>query len=321
MPPPVHHLDRSAVVYGFEKTQEPRLRLAPPAEVMIETHDARTGRLKRAEDVMTTAPDYAERFPKTNPATGPIFVEGAEPGDALAVDILGIELDDYGFLIVRPNLGLVHGLVNEPTAKICPVLDGLIHFDTLRLPVRPMIGVMATAPAGEGIASLQLGRHGGNMDNNRLTVGTRLHLPIAVPGALFYVGDLHASMGDGEVSGTGVEIGGRVHLRLSLEKGAGREWPWLETRDLLITTAGAPAYEQAAEIAVRQMLHLLGERLGLSPADAFLLVSATGDVRVNQSCRMPIDVSVRCEMPKLNAGLTRATGMEPRATARPTGGR
>ncbi|MBM3491603.1 MAG: acetamidase [Alphaproteobacteria bacterium] len=305
MPGQPHYLDRSAVVYGFARTQAPRLSLSPPAEVMVETHDARTGRLKRPEDVAATQPDYAERFPKTNPATGPILIEGAKPGDALAVDILGIELDDYGFLIVRPNMGLVTGLVNQPTAKICPVIDGVIHFDRLRLPARPMIGVMATAPLGDGIASLRLGRHGGNMDNNRLTVGTRLHLPVAVPGALFYVGDLHAAMGDGEVSGTGVEIGGRVHLRLSLEKGGAREWPWLETRDLLITTASAPTYEQAAEIAVRQMLGLLGERLGLSPADAFLLVSATGDLRVNQSCRMPIDVSVRCEMPRLNAGLTR----------------
>ena len=306
MPGPVVHLDRSSVVYGFEAGQPPRLRVAPGTELTIETHDARTGRLKRPEDVAATQPDYTARFPATNPATGPVYVAGAEPGDALTVDVLGIELDDYGFLIVRANMGLVQGLVNEPTAKVCPVVDGTIHFGDLRLPVRPMIGVLATAPAGEGIATMHLGRHGGNMDNNRIAAGARVHLPVRVPGGLFSVGDLHASMGDGEVSGTGVEIGGRVHLRLGLAKGAAREWPWLETRELWITTAGAPTYERAAELAVREMMGLLGERLGLSPADAFLFVSACGDVRVNQSCRMPIDTSVRCEVPKPDAGLSRA---------------
>lgn len=306
MPGPVLHLDRSRVVHGFEAAEPARLTVAPGTEVMVETHDARGGRLKRPEDVLATQPDYTARFPATNPATGPIDVAGAEPGDALVVDILGIELDEYGFLIVRPNMGLVQGLVNEVTARICPVADGVIAFGDLRLPVRPMIGVMATAPAGEGIATMHLGRHGGNLDNNRLTVGTRVYLPVRVPGGHFYVGDLHASMGDGEVSGTGVEIGGRVHLRFGLDKGAAPDWPWAETPDRWITMAGAPDYERAAELAVREMMALLGRRLGLSPADAFLLVSAAGDVRVNQSCRMPIDTSVRCEMAKPDTGLRRA---------------
>jgi amidase len=169
-----------------------------------------------------------------------------------------------------------------------------------------MIGVMATAPAGDPIGTAYCGRHGGNMDNNMIRIGTRVHLPVRVPGAGFYVGDVHASMGDGEVCGTGVEIGARVHLRLTLEKGKARDWPWMETQDLLIQAASAKTYEEASEIAVREMMGLLGERLGLSPPDAFMLVSAIGDVRVNQACRSPIDVSVRVEVPKLNAGLTAA---------------
>jgi amidase len=255
---------------------------------------------------MASAPDFRDRFPKTNPATGPIRVAGAEPGDALAIDVLGIELDDYGFLLVKPDFGLVRNLVNQPIAKIVPVRDGMVEFDRLRFPVRPMIGVMATAPDGEAIGTAYCGPHGGNMDNNRIAVGTRVHLPVRVAGASFYVGDVHASMGDGEVCGTGVEIGARVHLRLQLVKGAARRWPWMETKDLLIQAASAKTYEEASEIAVREMMALLGERLGLSPPDAFMLVSAIGDVRVNQACRSPIDVSVRVEVPKLNAGLTAA---------------
>lgn len=302
----LHQLDRTRVTYKFDASEPPRLEVDAAAEVMVETHDARTGRLKRAEDVMLSAPDFRDPFPKTNPATGPIRVAGAEPGDALAIDVLGIELDDYGFLIVKPDFGLVRNLVNQPVAKIVPVEDGTIAFDRLRFPVRPMIGVMATAPAGAPIGTAYCGRHGGNMDNNRIRVGTRVHLPVRVPGALFYVGDVHAAMGDGEVCGTGVEIGARVHLRLQLVKGAAREWPWMETPELLIQAASAPTYEEASEIAVREMIGLLGARLGLSPPDAFMLISAIGDVRVNQACRSPIDVSVRVEVPKLNAGLTAA---------------
>jgi len=299
----LHQLGRERVTYKFDRSDPPLLEVAAPAELMVETHDARTGRLKRAEDVMASAPDFSEGFPKTNPATGPVRIAGAEPGDALAIDVLGIELDEYGFLIVKPDFGLVRNLVNQPVARILPVRDGMIEFGDLRFPVRPMIGVMATAPADAPIGTAYCGRHGGNMDNNRIAVGTRVHLPVRVPGAAFYVGDVHAAMGDGEVCGTGVEIGARVHLRLQLVKGAARDWPWMETPELLIQAASAPSYEEASEIAVREMMGLLGERLGLSPPDAFMLVSAIGDVRVNQACRSPIDVSVRVEVPKLHAGL------------------
>jgi amidase len=299
----LHQLGRERVSYKVDRGDAPLLEVDAPAEVMVATHDARTGRLKRAEDVMASAPDFRDAYPKTNPATGPIRIRGAEPGDALAIDVLGIELDDSGFLIVKPDFGLVRHLVNQPVAKIIEVKDGVCHFDHLRFPVRPMIGVMATAPAGEPIGTAYCGRHGGNMDNNRITVGTRVHLPVRVPGALFYVGDVHAAMGDGEVCGTGIEIGARVHLRLQLLKRAAREWPWMETPEQLIQAASAKTYEEASEIAVREMMGLLGERLGLAPPDAFMLVSALGDVRVNQACRSPIDVSVRVEMPKLEAGL------------------
>jgi amidase len=272
---------------------------------MIETHNSRSGKLHRPEDEAPTRPSYADRFPRTNPATGPVCITGAEPGDALVVEILRIDLDETGYVMVKPDAGLVQGLVNDTLTKMLPVKDGQVHFDTLRLPVRPMIGVMATAPAEEAIGTAYIGRHGGNMDNNRVTSGTTVHFPVRVPGASFFVGDLHATMGDGEMSGSGVEIGGRVHLRFSVEKGAATEWPWMETDRLWITTASAPSFDDAAEIATRSMMALLGARLGVSAADAFALLTIAGDLGVNQLCRMPIGASARVEFPKLNAGFTR----------------
>ena len=303
----IHHIGRDRVAYGFDREAEPLVTVEAPVELMALTHDARGGRLRRADQVMATAPDFRDRFPKANPATGPVRIEGAEPGDSLAVEVLGIALDDYGFLIVKPDFGLVRDLVPEPVARICAVEDGRIRIGDLSLPVRPMIGVMATAPAGEAIATAYVGPHGGNIDSSRLTVGTTIHLPVRVPGALFYVGDVHASMGDAEVCGTGVEIGARVHLRLTLEKGAARPWPWMETASHLITLGAHKDYEPASEIAVREMMALLGQRLGVDPVEAFMLISAAGDVRVNQACRSPIETSVRCEFPKLHAGLARSS--------------
>jgi amidase len=248
--------------------------------VMIETHDARSGRLRRPEDEAPTAPDFTEQFPRTNPATGPLRVTGAAPGDALVVEVLRIDLDEQGFVLVKPDAGLLTGLVNRTEAKVLPVRDGRVHFGHLRLPIRPMIGVMATAPA-EAIATAYIGRHGGNMDNNRLTVGTRIHLPVRVPGAQFYVGDLHATMGDGEISGTGVEIGGRVLLRLRLERGA-------------------------AQIATRAMMELLQARLSVTASEAFALLSIAGDLKVNQLCLTGIGASARMEFAKPNAGFSAA---------------
>lgn len=301
----VHFLSRDRVVHSIDPAAAPLLEVAAPCELVVETHDARGGRLKRPEDVVATAPDFAERFPRTNPATGPIRIRGAEPGDVLTVEVLDIRLDSYGFVMVKPDMGLVRGLVNEPVAKVCPVEDGLIHFGELRLPVRPMIGVLATAPADRAIATAHVGPHGGNMDCNRVAVGTKVHLPVRIAGAGFHVGDIHASMGDAEVTGSGLEIGARVHLALSLHKGGARDWPWMETPDLWITVGSAPDYEAASEIAVRQMMDLLVERLGVSAVEAFMLLSVRGDVRVNQACRSTIDTSVRVEFPKPGAGLYR----------------
>jgi amidase len=302
----VHFLSRQRVVHAIDPDAAPLLEVAAPCELIVETHDARGGRLRRPEDVVTTAPDFSERFPRTNPATGPIRISDAEPGDVLTVEVLDIRLDSYGFVMVKPDTGLVRGLVNAPVAKVCPVEDGLIHFGDLRLPVRPMIGVLATAPADEAIATAHVGPHGGNMDCNRVTVGTKVHLPVRVPGAGFHVGDIHAAMGDAEVTGSGLEIGARVHLGLTVRKGGARHWPWMETPGLLITVGSAPDYETASEIAVREMMGLLTDRLGVTPVEAFMLLSVRGDVRVNQACRSMIDTSVRVEFPKLGGGLHRA---------------
>lgn len=294
-----YRLAADEVVFAFDARLQPKLTIAAPAEVVVSTLDARSGRLRRPEDVETTAPSYADRFPKTNPATGPIAIEGAEPGDVICAEVLGIELQASGYTLIKPGFGVLPDMVDRPIARICRIVDGLLHFGTLRVPVRPMIGVIATAPPGEPEGTAFLGRHGGNLDCNLVTVGSRIHLPVRTAGGLLFLGDVHAMMGDGEISGSGFEIGAEVHMRLTLTKGGAGEWPWLETEGLLVTLGSAATFEQASDIAIRSMLALLMMRHALSQTDAYMLMSIRGDLRINQACRSPVDTSVRFEFPKL----------------------
>ena len=292
-------LSADDVVYAIDRAVPPRLRLAAPATVTIATLDARAGRLTRPEEVEATAPDYRDRFPRANPATGPIFVDDAEPGDVLSAEILAIDLDARGYCLVKPRFGVIADMVERPVARFAEVRDGAIDFAGVRLPLRPMVGVIATAPDGEPVGTAYVGRHGGNLDCNLVAVGATVHLPVRVPGALFYVGDVHATMGDGEVSGSGLEIAARITLRLSLRKGGATEWPWLETADRIVTLASAPTFDDAAEAAVRAMIPRIMARHGVSDTDAYMLASIRGDLQVNQACRSPIDTSVRFEFPRL----------------------
>ena len=292
-------LDRDEVTYHLGADLAPRLSVEPGRLVSVATHDARSGRLKRPEDVLTTRPrPDAQGYLQTNPATGPIAVEGAQPGDCLCVTIESIDLDAYGFAIVRPEWGVVKNSVDRMTAKILPVEDGRVLFGAIHIPIRPMVGVLGVAPAGDGIATLYLGRHGGNMDCNAIAVGAKVHLPVQVAGGLLFVGDVHAVMGDSEATGTGCEIGARIGLRVDLEPGRGRRWPWIETATHIVSYAAAPTFEEAAELAMEELIDMVRERHGLEYGEAFMLIGLAGDVRVNQACRAGIDVSVRIEFPK-----------------------
>jgi len=162
-----------------------------------------------------------------------------------------------------------------------------------------MVGVIGTAPAEGVVYTAAPGAQGSNIDVNAVTVGARVHLPVHVPGALLAIGDLHASMGDGEVSGTGVEIAGEVTVQVEVIPGAAPARPWIETATDWITTGSGPTLEDAVEMAVAEMTGLLASRLGLSRTEAFLLVSARGDVRIGQCARIRgLDATAYALFPK-----------------------
>ena len=278
-------IPRDRLTYEFSAATPPVARIAPGTEVVVETHDTSTGRIHRPEDVPAFVRVRDPR--KVNPAAGPIFVEGAAPGDALVVEILGIRLQPQGFVRALAGAGVLRDGI-EPHGVVMVRVDGddLVFGERLRFPARPMVGVIGTAPAEGVLYTAHVGPQGGNLDVNAVGVGARVRLPVAVPGALLAIGDVHAAMGDGEVSGTGVEIGAEVTVRVDLEPGAAPDRPWIETDEDWITTGSGPTLEDAVEVAVEGLCRLLMARLELSRTEAFLLISARGDVRIGQSARI-----------------------------------
>ncbi len=289
-------ISRDRVVYAFDKTHPPVATIDSGTELLFETWDARTGTVRSERDLMDRP------HPKgPNPATGPVAVRGAEPGDAVVVEILDIALASQGYTGLRPKAGVLGHLIHDFRTKIFDIVEGKVVFnDRIKFPARPMIGVIGTAPASGSIGNLHPGPHGGNMDNNDVRVGAKVHLPVFVPGALLAIGDVHASMGDGEISVTGLEACGEVRVRVDLEKRAGLLRPWLEFPDCWITTGDGPGIADAIRVACEEMVTFLQRRLALSVEDAYMLMSVRADVKVSQCCDPAmIAATARVVMPKL----------------------
>jgi amidase len=281
----------------LDRRDQPVATIDSGETIAVETEDAAGGIYRTAEDVRPER--LGERPGGKFPVTGPFFVRGAEPGDTLVVRVDGIELDDQGYTTFRIGGGLLGDWMREAKGMIIPVRDGHAHLgDRLRLPVRPMIGKIGTAPALECIRSSTPGPHGGNMDCVDITIGSTLYLPVNVPGGLLYAGDVHAVMGDGEVCGTGVEIRARLTLTVSVWKGrpASMNWPRVETADAIMVVAADKPLEAAARLACQDMLLWLEEEYGLKRADAYLLFSLVGDLRICQIVN-PL-YTVRAVMPR-----------------------
>lgn len=288
--------DQLAVV--FDHRLPPVAHVASGETFVIETEDSRGGRTRTPE---TTTATYLramrERGYYGNPVTGPIFVEGAEPGDTLAVHILAQECDTLGYMGYWPFLFHLEDFFQEPSTVLCEIRDEKVIFGHgIELPVRPMIGTIGTTPAVEAILSGGMGRHGGNLDTPEICAGSTVYLPVNVAGALLGVGDCHAIQSDGEIGS--VEMRSVLTLRCEVEKGRSRAmtWPRVETPDVLVTVAVACPLEEALRLALRDMILWLEERCGLSRHEAYLLIGAAGHVRPGQA-QVPL-YSMRCLMPK-----------------------
>jgi len=288
------HRDRHH--FGWNNANEPVLRAAPGETVSFEVVDAGGGQLSRTS---TTADVAALDFARVNPVTGPVYVEGAEPGDALVVEVLDFQSSGWGWTAIIPGFGLLAGDFPTPFLHITHYGAGGVEFAPgIRLPLRPFPGTIGVALAEPGLHSIVPPREvGGNMDIRDLTRGAKLWLPVQVPGALFSVGDTHAAQGDGEVCGTAIESPMSITLRFGLAKGAGLRRPQfalpsaptghVDERGYYATTGIAPDLMQAARDAIRDMIDYLGREYRLAPELAYALCSVAVDLRISEVVDVP----------------------------------
>ena len=232
--------------------------------------------------------ERCERGPGPHFMTGPVRVAGAEPGDALEVRILECKLrQDWGWNLIQPLLGTLPEDFTELRRLHIPI-DRAAMVATLpwgaEVPLRPFFGVMGVAPppAWGRISSIQPRAHGGNMDHKELVAGTTLYLPVFNPGALFSAGDGHAVQGDGEVCITALETGLTGTFRLTVRKDLGYARPFAESPTHLISIGLHEDLDEAARIAVREMIDHIRRRTDLEREQAYMLCSLAGDLRVTQ---------------------------------------
>ncbi len=272
------HLDSSTSVLAMSQTAPAAASVEPPAMLVFDTADCFGDQIRSMADVERGI-DWA----RINPATGPVFVRHVEPGDVLVVRIEDIEVHERGVMCTGGGFGALADRIPELHWRFVDVAEGLVHWsDDVAIPALPMIGVIGVAPAGEPVPCGTPGAHGGNMDTKLIAAGATVYLPVQVPGGLLAMGDLHAVMGDGEVSVTGVEVAGRVTVHVDVRSDVALTDPLVENGEVVATVASAATLDEAADRATRTMADLLVTRLGMALPDAVMLMSACGDLQVSQ---------------------------------------
>ncbi len=296
-----HELDDNVVNYAWDNSHTPRLTIEPGDTVIFTTRDA----ADYYYSADSTGADVKAKGPLTgHPLTGPVFVNGAEPGDTLVVHVLEVVPRlGFGWTAIRPARGLlpVEEFPDE-FLQIWDLTDGNLarmkHRDDIAIPVAPFPGIMGTALPEPGEHSTIPPRdNGGNMDIRHLCKGATLYLPVSVEGALFSVGDAHAAQGDGEVCITAIEMSAKVTLRIDLEPGNRIPEPHFRTDGPLctntntgsffVTTANGPNLYENAQQAVRYMIDHLERERGLTREQAYVLCSVCVDLKINEIVDKP----------------------------------
>ncbi|QHJ72236.1 acetamidase/formamidase family protein [Planococcus halotolerans] len=285
------HFSSNRTITSFSSQHEP-VYFAELGEVVeIETNDCYDGQVKTVD---TLRGDFDRS--RLNPATGPIYINGMQKGDTMCVEVLDIKTGNYGIMMAAPGLGPLGNSVSGSSTKILPVYEDHVEFnEKIKIPLQPMIGVAGVAPAEGEVSTAAPGTHGGNLDTKDIKAGNKLYLPIFVEGALAAFGDLHAAMGDGELSGTGIETSGVIQVRFTkVPFTIGN--PIVEDDKFLYFIASAESYENAIHTALLQTTNQLASWLDLSFEDSYRLLSAVCDLKFSQIVN-PL-VTVRIAVPK-----------------------
>ena len=279
----------------FDADASPVVWVPSHARLTVEARDAYDG---HCDDLDVDAFARRRTPGRMNPCTGPIGVRDAAPGDTLRVAIEAIRLAPRGYVAALPGTGI---LGDQPVSPGIEPFD--VHVDEVqfaggvRLPVRPMVGTIGVAPAAGSIITLSLGDHGGNLDFNEITAGTTVYLPVRAPGALFGIGDVHATMGDAEAH-SGVNITAEIDVTLDVLQGEPLARPWFETATHVMTVGVADDLTEALRQATAGMEERLARDLDVTPTQARMLSGAAVDLRLGQAGGYGVPVSAYARFPK-----------------------
>ncbi len=317
---PMQRIEREqARKYAFDWRYEPLMRVQPGEAYEIETYDASTGYFKTPDDKAIPAkrPGFDRSPPTANPIGGPVFVNGAERGDVLVVTLEDLVVDDYSWTAIGPKRGPLGESTRWPelsadyTTRIFrhtpgpsgTTRDGTLRFnDRISWPITPFVGTLGVAPDREVVTSLDgQGAWGGNLDVRDFAVGNRIYLPVYHPGGLFYLGDVHASQGDTEFTGTAAETKATVRVRLELVKQKRIPWVRIEKPDSIVSLYADRPLEVAVETATVNLMDWLITEHGFTPTDAYCLVTTCTDFRIHvyQMCKLAkLSFVAGAEIPK-----------------------
>jgi len=280
------------VVYAMSAKNEPVLHVEPGEKIIFETWDALHGQVMSTDGGLTGL-DWS----RVNPATGPVYVNGAEPGDILSVKIEKIDIADTGVVLAGQGMGVMGACLDGVEVKIIPIRDGYSHFsDKIKIPLNKMVGVIGVAPKEGEIPCGVPDYHGGNMDCKEVKEGATLLLGVNVPGALLAMGDLHAAMADGEIGVAGLEVAGVVTVTVDVIKGKSLPLPMILNDNYIMTLASDEDLDIAVDMAVANMVDYLAVNEGLTRHDATILISLAADVRICQV--VDPKKTVRVEFPR-----------------------
>jgi acetamidase/formamidase len=283
-----HYFPPDRVHFTWDAGNEPVLEIASGDTVVVHTRDVSDNQITPDSDTSAIA---SLDWDRVYPLAGPIAVEGAEPGDTLAVEVLDIHTEGWGWTAILPGLGLLPDDFPDAYLRIFDISNGeFAQLESASIPLDPFLGTMGVCPEGaSAVPIMPPGRFGGNMDTRQLNQGTTLYLPVQIPGAMFSTGDAHGMQGDGEVCVTGLEAPMYASLRFTLEKGRSLPSPQYRTAGrpspigpLYGTTGVGGDLYAAAQDATRAMVDHIHTTYGLSPEDAYLLSSLCVDLRISE---------------------------------------
>jgi len=288
IPDPQYTITADQTHNRFSRTIEPVLEVTSGSVIEVFTKEATDDQL----DVNSTSEDVLNiDFDPIHPLTGPVYVEGAEPGDILAVKLHKIEVGDWGWTAIIPGFGFLADDFTEPYLKIFNLenKEYAVLNERIKIPLKPFAGVMGVAPDTDSLLSTIPPRaNGGNMDDPNMTEGTTVYFPVFVKGALFSIGDTHAVQGLGEVCGTAVESPMRIVYEVNVIKGKPSiAEPQYETDDYYAVTAFSTTIDEAARKATQFMIEHLVQTYNMSKEEAYILCSLAGDLKIAEVVDVP----------------------------------